>query len=136
MSDLHIAGKAFYARGIDGIIQGEQAHVASLPELLSLPPTTQPGGPSHLERLLRVPSFDDVLEAALRPSIADPDLLRPGSFTRALDAAYGVLQAHQQRCAATSPAHAGILEQAIALLSEEQALRELAHRYQAALYAA
>lgn len=136
MSDLHIAGKAFYARGIDGIIQGEQAHVALLPELLSLPPTTQSGGPSHLERLLRAPSFHDVLEDALRPSIEDPDLLRPGSFTRALDAACEVLQARQQNSSTASPAHARILEQAIELLCEEQALRELAHRYQVALYAA
>ena len=136
MPDLQIAGKDFYARGIESITHSGQTFAPSLPELLSLPPTTQPGGSSHLERLLRAPSFQDVLEAALRPHIEDPDLLRPGSFTRALDAARGVLHARTQEADTKSSASGRAMEHAIALLDKEQALRELADYYRAALYAA
>ena len=136
MSELHLAGKDFYARGIKGIIQGGLALPSSLPELLSLPPTTQPGSASHLDRLLRTSTFEDILDEALRPHIDDPDLLRPGAFTRSLDAARGVLLTRTKGDGVTGAAHDRILERAIALLDEEQALRALAHHYRAALYAA
>ncbi|MFY8102763.1 MAG: hypothetical protein ACOVK6_01580 [Ramlibacter sp.] len=136
MPDLHIAGKEFYARGIERIIPDGEAYASSLPELLSLPPTTQPGGASHLDRLLRVPSFQDVVEEALRPHVEDPDLLRPGTFTRALEAARRVLQARTQDSETPEAGHSRSLERAIALLDEEQALRALAHHYRTALYAA
>lgn len=136
MPDLHIAGKEFYARGIEGIVHDSQSHPPSLPELLSLPPTLQPGGSSHLDRLLRVPCFHDVLEEALRPHVEDPHLLRPGAFTRALDAARGELLARTQEGDSEGAAHGRALGRAIALLDEEQALRALAHHYRTALYAA
>ncbi len=136
MPELHIAGKEFYARGIEGVIHGGPALPSSLPELLSLPPTTQPGSPSHLDRLLRTATFEDVLDEALRPHIGDPDLLRPGAFTRALDAARSVLQDRTQNDGVAGAAYGRILQRAISLLEEEQALRALADHYRAALYAA
>ncbi len=126
-------GHLAFDRGIDRITHARQQELPSLPEReQALPPDvgTQP----QLESLLALPTLDDALNAALRPQLAQRDLLMPARFRDALQGALERLGAAAEQAQAGAPEDARTLNRAVRLLKEESSLRELAQMYRSALY--
>lgn len=136
MPELRIAGKDFFARGIERILSRQGERPSQLPDLPMLPPIEWPGS-SSLARALATRSFEDDVQAVLRPSVGDRHLLRPGPFSRALADAKELLEyTRSQLPPGNDAGRLEVLDRAIRQLQEEQVLRDLAFGYRAALYAA
>ncbi|GAB2734976.1 hypothetical protein GCM10027019_13010 [Melaminivora jejuensis] len=144
MTNIPLSHLAF-ERGIERITHARQDSQLELPAREQAPPPdagTQP----QLEALLALPTLDDTLDAALRPQLANRQLLVPTHFRQALDdALQGLSQAAQAAADATNADvtnadgasgsdTARVLNRAVRLLKEESALRELLQMYRSALY--
>lgn len=139
MTNIPLSHLAF-ERGIERITHARQDSQLELPAREQAPPPdagTQP----QLEALLALPTLDDTLDAALRPQLANRQLLVPTHFRQALDdALQGLSQAAQAAADATNADGASgsdtarVLNRAVRLLKEESALRELLQMYRSALY--
>ena len=126
-------GHLAFDRGIDRITHAQQQDLPALPERAQAPPpdvSTQP----QLESLLALPTLDDTLTAALRPQLAQRDLLMPARFSEALQGALAQLGAAAEQAQQAAPEDARTLNRALRLLKEESSLRELAQMYRSALY--
>ncbi|QKV54376.1 hypothetical protein [Comamonas antarctica] len=119
-------------RGIETITYARQENAAPMPERSEAPPPDT-GVRAHLDQLLQKPSMDSRLDQALRPPIANRDLLLPGRFREALGNALVQLRA-AAGSAGDGSEQSRVLNRAVRLLNEESSLRELEHMYRSALY--
>ena len=131
MADIRLPSLIF-DQGIENITYARQQIAAPMPERGQAPPP-EIGVRAQLDQLLQKPSMDSRLDQALRPPIANRDLLLPGRFREALGNALA-----QLRGAAGSAADGSqlsrVLNRAVRLLNEESSLRELEQMYRSALY--
>ncbi|MBJ7263405.1 MAG: hypothetical protein JHC61_06565 [Burkholderiaceae bacterium] len=120
-----------FDHGIDDIVFARKHDQAaqSLPERRNLTPSDD-NVRAQLSQLLEKPNTTRFLEEALRPEIADRDLLMPSQFAEALKEALKELAA--QADSGTSDSR--VLNRAVRLLKEETNLRELVAMYRSALY--
>ena len=135
MNDLRIGTGAFFDRGIDSItFKAGDANALSLVTQKDLPPSDQISRP-QLEQLLAMPNLDSFLEDAIRPELADRELLMPGKFRQTMQTTLSYLQQagseHQNDGDAEG---AKVIQRASRLLTEEAGLRELLQMYRSALY--
>ncbi|MCD2512851.1 hypothetical protein [Comamonas endophytica] len=146
MLDIRRDQPGFFSQGIESISHASTTQAFSLPASTNAP-LSEAGVRSHLEALLQKPSMDSRLDAALRPPLANRDLLLPGNFRAALGAARELLrQAALQRQAAArrrDPRKPGeaeasqefpVLNRAARLLDEDAADRDLGQMYRSTLY--
>jgi type III secretion protein X len=137
MNDLRIGTGAFFDRGIDSItFKAGDAHTnaLSLASQKDLPPSDQISRP-QLEKLLDMPNLESFLEDAIRPDLADRELLMPGKFRQTLDSTLSHLQkAGNERQSSGDAEGAKVINRASRLLAEEASLRELVQMYRSALY--
>lgn len=121
-----------FNRGIDSITHARPQAMPTLPERgEALPPDMRTR--AQLDSLLKQNSMNDRLYTALRPQLANPELLAPGKFTAALGAVQLLLRQSAQERAGDADA-ARLLNRAGRLLGKEASLRELAQKYRSALY--
>lgn len=114
--------------GLDRIIQGD-GQPASLPDQRSITPVdTEAVG--QLDRLFHSTSLEDMLEAEVRPSVLNRELLSPGAFRDALDRAHDQLRQQAEQ----DPDGARLLNRCARLLKDELELRDLVAMYRGALY--
>jgi len=129
MSDMRINGLAF-DRGIDSIsYAGRETTGQQLPERHELAPSSD-GVRAQLSQLLDKPNTDRFLDEALRPAVANRDLLTPGRFSQAMNEALAGLS----DAAGQGGDDARTLNRAVRLLKEESGLRDLVAMYRSALY--
>lgn len=134
MSDMRISGFAF-DRGLDGITYaGREAASQHLPARQELAPPAD-GVKAQLAQLLDTPNIDRYLDSQLCPTVANRDLLLPGKFAQALQAALdGLAAAAAEQSQDRSPEDARALNRAVRLLKDEAGLRDLVAMYRSALY--
>lgn len=137
MNDLRIGTGAFFDRGIDSITfkAGDTATGAlSLASQKDLPPSDQISRP-QLEQLLAMPNLESFLEDAIRPELADRELLMPGKFRQTMESTLNHLQqAGTEHQGSGDAEGAKVIHRASRLLTEEAGLRELVQMYRSALY--
>lgn len=137
MNDLRIGTGAFFDRGIDSITfkAGDATtNALALASQKDLPPSDQISRP-QLEQLLAMPNLESFLEDAIRPELADRELLMPGKFRQTLERALVHLQqAGSERQSSGDTEGAKVINRASRLLTEEAGLRELVQMYRSALY--
>ncbi len=131
MSDIRLPSLVL-DRGIETITYARQENNAPMPERGEAPPP-EIGVRAQLDQLLQKPSMDSRLDQALRPKIANRDLLLPGRFREALGHALAQLRA-AAGSAADGSEQSRVMNRAVRLLNEESSLRELEHMYRSALY--
>jgi len=119
-------------RGIETITYARQQNDAPMPERSqALPPEI--GVRAQLDQLLQKPSMDSRLDQALRPPIANRELLLPAPFRETL----GKVRAQLRKAAGSAPEgseRARVLNRAGRLLNDESDLRELEHMHRSTLY--
>lgn len=133
MSERAVQPGGFFARGIETITHRQRPLDHDLPELPDLQRLAPPENDrlAALEQLLPGPALEKHIENAIRPLVAEPEMLLPRPFARALVDAQEALRRASERHG--SPA---VLERAEKILSQEQAWRELAQLYREALHQA
>ncbi|ODS93673.1 MAG: hypothetical protein ABS45_01510 [Comamonas sp. SCN 65-56] len=129
-----------FDRGIERITYSREDTPLELPAREQAAPPDIDVQP-ELQALLSLPTLDDSLNAALRPQLANRELLAPSRFRQALETTlHGLTEAAQkaQTSADAGLAEGGdnarVLNRAVRLLKEESALRELLQMYRSALY--
>ena len=134
MSDVRSIGSGnFFSQGLDGISHLAATETTKLPGQHELAPAEQAKRPL-LEELLALPNIESFLEEAIRPDLNDPDLLMPGNFKKAHDAVLQGLQQAAEEAHSSDPDGAKVLNRAIRVLSDDQALREQIRAYCSALF--
>lgn len=131
MSDIRLPSLVL-DRGIETITYARQQNDAPMPERGQAPPP-ETGLRAQLDQLLQKPSMDSRLDQALRPLIANRDLLLPARFRETL----GKVRTQLRKAAGSAPEgseQARVLNRAVRLLNDESDLRELEHMYRSALY--
>ena len=119
-------------RGIETITYARQQNDAPMPERSqALPPEI--GVRAQLDQLLQKPSMDSRLDQALRPLIANRDLLLAARFRETLRKLLAQLR-KAAGSATKGSERARVLNRAVRLLSDELDLRELEQMYRSALY--
>lgn len=133
MPDASKPGAAFFARGIDSVtLSGGRLHSAwpELVDLQRLAPTEQ-GSQTRLAQLLAGHALDREINTAIRPAVADTQLLLPRPFARALEGAMEAIGRVVDR-----HGRSDVLTRAQRILIQEHEWRELARRYREALHQA
>lgn len=115
-----------FERGLTEVLHGAAGTAPQLPAQRQLDPAEALAA-RHLQALLAPAGLAGELEAALAPMVDDRALLLPGAFRQALDEARALLA----RAAAGGDLR---LQQALAALDEDLALRELAAMYRGVLH--
>lgn len=133
MSDFRIGTGAFFERGIDSItFKGGEA-AQGLPDQRELTPADHAERP-QLDQLLAMPNLDDYLDQSIRPDLENRDLLLPTRFRQVMDGALATLEKEALGAQAGDPDTAKVLNRAVRLLNEENALRDLLQMYRSVLY--
>jgi type III secretion protein X len=118
----------FFDRGIDAIVDSPGS--AGAPEAL-LPPgagALAPAAQAHvsaLDGLLAAVNLDALLDAAIRPGLADADLLMPARFQAVVEAVQSRLHDLADARRHADPPLGRLLAEAAAVLDEEAGLRDL-----------
>ena len=133
MPDFRIGSGPFFDRGIDRITFKSGETLQGLPPQRELTPADHAERP-RLERLLALPQLDAFLDEAVRPELADRELLLPTRFRKALDGARGALAQAAQARQESDPAAARTLNRAVRLLGDEAGLHDLIAMYRSVLY--
>lgn len=131
MPEMPVRPDAFFARGIEGISHRGiplDSDLSQLPGLQRLAPAERNRLPA-LEQLFAGSAFDGLIDAAIRPVIAEPEMLLPRPFSRALEDAHETLRRMSER-----HGHPAVLERAEKILAQEQEWRALARMYRDALH--
>lgn len=113
-------------RGLTEILPGQGEAAPALPASRPLDPPDAASA-HRLESLLAPRGLAGELEAALVPDIDDRSLLLPGPFRRALDDARALL------ARSAGGEDGGALAQALRIVDEDLALRDLAAMYRGLL---
>ncbi|WP_315124566.1 hypothetical protein [Comamonas antarctica] len=131
MADIRLPSLIF-DQGIENITYARQQIAAPMPERGETPP---PDVRVHaqLDQLLQRPSMDSRLDEALRPLIANRDLLLAARFRETLRKLLAQLR-KAAGSATKGSERARVLNRAVRLLSDELDLRELEQMYRSALY--
>lgn len=133
MSDFRIGTGAFFEKGIDSItFKGGEA-AQGLPDPHDLAPADHSERP-QLDQLLALPNLDDYLDQSIRPALDNRDLLMPARFRQVMDGALATLQRQAGAASDGDPETARVLNRAVRLLNEENALRDLVQMYRSVLY--
>lgn len=133
MSDFRVGAGTFFERGIDSITFKGGDVAQGLPESHELTPADHAQRP-QLDQLLAQPNLDDYLDQCIRPEFDNRDLLLPAHFRQVLDRALATLREEAIAAQAADPEAAKVLNRAVRLLNEENALRDLLHMYRSVLY--
>ena len=129
MSEISFNSLVFY-QGIDSITYARHETASAMPERGAAPPPDM-GVRAELDILLRQPSMDQRLDSALRPQLANRDLLSPGGFHEGLDKTSKNLQQAMENSRDSAD-----LARALVVLDEEAGLRGLSQTYRCALFKA
>ena len=129
MVEVRPIATRFFDRGIDSIVGSPGA-----PEALLLPGSggLAPAAQAHvsaLDDLLDVTNLDALLDAAVRPALAEAELLMPTHFQAALEAVQARLHGVADARRHANPPLGRLLDEAAAVLDEEAGLRELLRTY-------
>lgn len=114
-------------RGIEKIVRSAGAGVETGPAA-EISPAFSPIRP-RLELLYAQPNLEDYMAGQLSPAINEAALLLPNRFNAAL---HGAMEGLRE-AAGTDPRNARVLTRAARLMSDQVALRDLAHMYRSAL---
>jgi type III secretion protein X len=138
MSDVKLGrGNPFaFDRGIDDVTykRKDQSNAQFvMPDQQMLLPVEERQRPK-LDALLAQPSLDALIEAALQPYIADPELLQPARFRDAMRRTLASLRRSAASKRDSQPAEVKVLNRGIRILVEEEELQELVLMYRSSLY--
>jgi type III secretion protein X len=130
MVDLRIGSTPFFDRGIESIIRTPES--PRLPDRGDLAPS-ELAGPAALDELLFAANLESLLDAYVRPTLAERDLLTPQRFRDAMESVvlYFVGAADTRRRA--NPRVGKTLDGAVQLLTDDIELRDLLQMYRYAL---
>ena len=107
--------------GIERLLDDLPEGAAALPERLDLSPSEEQVR-ARLDEVVRPRSFDERLQDFLRPGVADREILSPARYGALLDSALDKLRA-------LAPEDDPEMREAVGVLVEEQALRQLLDAY-------
>ena len=135
MPDLNVGNSVgsslSFDHGISGIVYARKEETGDrhLPDRHELPPSSD-GVKAQLDELLDKPNTEQFLATALKPEVANRELLMPARFSQALsEAVSGLTLAAEGAGEDAKP-----LNRALRLLKEESGLRDLVSMYRSALY--
>ena len=134
MADLRIGSGRFFERGIDSIVDAPEA-----PETLLLPDwhvDLEPSALAHqaaLAELLQAENLESLLEASVRPELAERWLLAPQRFRAAMEAVLALFARTAESRRYANPRLGKLLDRAARVLADEIELRELLQMYRYAL---
>jgi hypothetical protein len=120
MAEIRPAILAF-DHGIERLLEDRPGGEAALPERLDLPPSEDQLR-ARLDEVVRPRSFDERLQDFLRPTVTDREILAPARYGALLDSALGKMRA-------LAPEGDPLMREAVEVLAEEQALRQLLDTY-------
>jgi hypothetical protein len=120
MAEIRPALFAF-DHGIERLLEDRPGGETALPERLDLSPSEEQLRP-RLDEVVRPRSFDERLQDFLRPRVADREILAPARFGGLLDSALDKLRL-------LAPEDDPVMREAVEVLAEEQALRQLLDSY-------
>lgn len=125
-----------FDRGIEDVTykrkESSQAQFV-MPDQRMLAPVEERKRP-QIDELLSQPTLESWIEDAIRPEIADAELLLPGQFRAAMRKVLGTIRRSADAKRGSSPAEAKILNRGIRILMEEEELQELVLMYRSSLY--
>ena len=138
MADNYLGPNLAFDRGIDRVTYARRGDAHSLPRRQEEAPSEFRGRP-QLEELFAQPTFDDALEAAIRPQLVNRDLLVPSRFQAVLDRTLERLSGEVgDEVGATdgemTTDKKRVLQRAVRLLNAERDLRGLVQMYRSVLY--
>lgn len=125
--DIRSTGPTF-DRGIDRIIQPAEQLEVNLPRDGRLAPAEEAARP-RLDQVLHLSSLNDVVQAELRPTIDNKDVLIPARYRQLLDQTLGTLNRAAEESSNSAP-----LKAAARLLREERELFDLLDLYRNTLF--
>jgi type III secretion protein X len=130
MADLRIGATPFFERGIDSVV--EMPKDLFVPDSQELAPATL-ATPAALEELLQAENLESLLEASVRPELAERGLLAPHRFLAAIGSALALFESQADERRHANPRLGKLLDHAAGVLAEEIALRDLLQMYRGAL---
>lgn len=133
MAELRIGHKVFFDRGIESIV-GTPVGVDELylPDTHDLAPAALARA-TALDELLAATNLESLLEASVRPDLAERDLLSPQRFRAVMDAVLARFARVADARRHANPRLARLLDGAHRVLADETELRELLRVYRTAL---
>lgn len=132
MSDAVIGSAPFFNRGLDRIVETPDA--PALPSAGFLSRATLPRI-AEIEELLLADNLEALLDAYVRPSIVERELLAPLRFRRAMQLLLTRFRRTAQGLRGADARAADLVEGGAKVLDEEIELRHLLEMYQLALLA-
>ncbi|MBH1965479.1 MAG: hypothetical protein I8H77_14135 [Comamonadaceae bacterium] len=139
MAENHLGPHITFDRGIDQVTYVRSGETQSLPMRREEAPS-ELGGRPQLDSLLALPTLDDGLEEAIRPQLADRELMVPSRFHAVLDSLHTALSQRIDGNAGgaadefMSPEKKRDLKRALTVLGGAQDLRGLVQMYRSVLY--
>lgn len=133
MAELRIGQQVFFERGIDSIVgTPEGVDVLYLPDTHELAPAALVRA-TALDELLSVRNLESLLEASVRPELAERDLLSPQRFRATLNSVLARFAHVADARRHANPRLARTLDGAARVLADETELRDLLQIYRTAL---
>lgn len=133
MAELRIGQQAFFDRGIDSIVgTPEGVDVLYLPDTHALAPAALVRS-TALDELLAASNLESLLEASVRPELAERDLLSPQRFRAVMNAVLARFARMADARRHANPRLGRLLDSAGRVLADETELRELLQIYRNAL---
>lgn len=138
MADDYLGPNLAFDRGIDRVTYARRGETQTLPQRQEEAPSEFRGRP-QLEALFAQPTFDDALEAAIRPQLVNRDLLVPSRFHSALERTLARLSSEIDDEEGVTDGEMPVekkrvLQRAVRLLNAERDLRGLVQMYRSVLY--
>jgi type III secretion protein X len=132
MAEMRIGSRLFFDRGIDRVVDAPDAAQASLPEGDALVPAALARW-AALEELLHAENLESLLDAWVRPELAERELLAPRAFRAAMEAVLARFRGTAQARRQANPRLGRLLDEAARVLGEDIELRDLLQMYRGAL---